>query len=48
MLDTITNYYRYYVRAAVHFWSTMGPYEYGGVLIVIGVIGWLMMKGRTR
>lgn len=48
MWDTIYESYSYYVRTAVRFWNTIGPYEYGGLLLLIGLIGWLLMKGNKR
>jgi hypothetical protein len=48
MWDIFYESYSYYVRQAVRFWHTIGPYEYGGLLILIGLIGWLMMKSSKR
>lgn len=47
-MDYVYEYYSFYVRAAVRFWHTIGPYEYGGLLLLIGIIGWLLMKGNAR
>jgi len=47
MVDFIYEHYSYYVREAVRFWHNMGPYEYAGILIFVGLIGWLMMRGRS-
>lgn len=48
IMDYVYEYYSFYVRAAVRFWHTIGPYEYGGLLLLIGIIGWLLMKGNAR
>jgi hypothetical protein len=48
MWDLVYESYSYYVRLAVRFWHTIGPYEYGGLLLLIGLIGWLLMKGSKR
>jgi hypothetical protein len=48
MSDLVYQYYSYYIRASVHFWNVMGPYEYGGILLIIGFVGWLLMKGHSR
>lgn len=48
MLDLIYQYYCYYMREASHFWHNLGPYEYGGILLFIGFVGWLLMRGRSR
>jgi hypothetical protein len=48
MWDLFYESYSYYVRLAVRFWNTIGPYEYGGLLLLIGLIGWLLMKSQKR
>ncbi|MDZ4689582.1 MAG: hypothetical protein SH850_31280 [Planctomycetaceae bacterium] len=48
MWDLIYESYSYYVRVAVRFWHTIGPYEYGGLLLLIGIIGWMLMKSSRR
>lgn len=48
MVDLVYEYYSFYVRSAVRFWQNIGPYEYTGLLLLIGIIGWLLMKGNAR
>ncbi len=35
-------------RLAAHSWNTLTPMQYGGMLITIGVVGYLMMKGVEK
>jgi hypothetical protein len=48
MYDLFYANFNYYIRAAVGFWRNMGPYEYGGILTFVAVVGWLMMRGQRR
>jgi len=38
----------YYYNTLTHAWRTMGPAEYGYVLVTIGIIGWALMKSTSR
>ena len=38
----------YYYKTLMHSWRTMGPAEYGYVLVTIGIIGYLMMKSTSK
>jgi hypothetical protein len=43
-----TRYGRYYVRYASDWWNNMSPIEYGTVLIMVAIFGWLLMKSQRR
>jgi hypothetical protein len=43
-----TRYGRYYVRYAEDRWNNMTPIEYGSVLILVALFGWLLMKSQRR
>jgi hypothetical protein len=45
---TVTQYYNFYASYAEKRWNSMSPMEYGTLLILIGVMGWLMMKNSGR
>lgn len=38
----------FYYKLIVHEWRTMGPAEYGCLLVFIGVAGWLFMKSGAK
>lgn len=48
MSELYYTYIAYYVKAAARFWASMGPAEYGSTLIIIGLIGWWLMRGQLR
>ncbi len=41
-------YLKWYQDYAIDCWDSMGPSEYGMLLIGIGVFGWLLMKSSAR
>jgi len=43
-----TRHGRYYVRFASDWWSNMSPIQYGTVLILVALFGWLLMKNGKR
>jgi hypothetical protein len=48
MADVVFYYYSYYIRASIHFWRNLEPYQYGAILTVIGIIGYFLMRGNSR
>lgn len=46
--NTTGDYYRFYTSYGVQRWNNMSPMEYGTILIMIGVLGWFMMRNAVR
>jgi hypothetical protein len=44
----IQYHYNQYHTLVLRYWQNMTPVQYFGVLMFIGVCGWLMMKGASR
>jgi hypothetical protein len=42
------HYARFYQNFVLDYWHEMGPLDYGTMLTIIGVVGWLMMKNSTK
>ncbi len=38
----------YYYKSLMHAWKTMGPTEYGYVLVGIGIVGYLFLKSTSK
>ena len=45
---TASSYMDYYVNFLAQQWNRLTPMTYGGVLISIGVFGWLLMKSGSK
>lgn len=52
MIETIVlyvnSYLEYYRQTFLSEWNAMSPLKYGGVLISIGVFGWLLMRSGPK
>jgi hypothetical protein len=52
MIETIVlyvnAYIEYYRQTFLSQWNGMSPLKYGGVLISIGVFGWLLMRSGPK
>jgi hypothetical protein len=44
----MSDWLQYYYKTGMHAWKTMGPAEYGYVLLGIGLVGWLLMKSTSK
>jgi len=44
----MTEWPEYYYKLLMHSWRTMGPQEYGYLLVGIGLIGWLLLKSTSK
>lgn len=44
----VGEYLGFYADYGRQRWDNMSPIEYGTLLIVIGVLGWLMMRNSGR
>ncbi len=41
-------YYNVYSSLLLKYWHGMTPMQYGYLLLSIGIVGWLLMKGASR
>lgn len=48
MYDTLYYYLHYYERSLVQRWHALGPMDYGILLALVGVVGWITMKSRMK
>lgn len=48
MYQNFMYYMRFYRDYGLEAWSSMGPTEYGTLLLGVGVFGWLLMKNGAR
>ncbi|MEZ6058308.1 MAG: hypothetical protein R3C01_16535 [Planctomycetaceae bacterium] len=46
--STFSYYMNFYQNYLAQKWDQMTPMQYGTVLISIGVVGWLLMRGSGR
>lgn len=45
---TCSSFWRYYVDQLQYHWHHMTPIKYGVLLILIGVVGFVMMKSNMK
>ncbi len=43
-----SRYSKFYADYAVNWWNNISPVEYGGLLIVVSILGWVLMRGGGR
>jgi hypothetical protein len=48
MVETIWDYLYFYQSYTNDSWRRMRPYDYGAILIVVGLIGWWLMQFKKR
>jgi hypothetical protein len=41
-----TRYGKFYLNYGLDWWNNMGPMQYGTVLILVALFGWILMKSR--
>ena len=41
-------YLDFYRKFLLRQWADMSPMEYGTMLVLIGVFGWILMKSSTK
>jgi hypothetical protein len=47
-MQTVHDHFYYYHQHLLRSWHNMTPTQYGTLLIVIAVTGWMMMKSGAR
>ncbi|MEZ6067750.1 MAG: hypothetical protein R3B90_19030 [Planctomycetaceae bacterium] len=48
LLGTIGDYLRYYQKYALDKWHHLTPMQYGTLLLIVGGLGWVLLKGAGR
>jgi hypothetical protein len=45
MHQTVYDHYLFYQRFLLNWWENLGPAGYTGLLLTVGIIGWITMRG---
>ena len=48
MYDNLTHYMLFYKKFLFQSWDNLGPQEYVIILLMVGAVGWYMMRKAAR